>query len=45
MFWFSKLELELEVVSSCYFSGGDGFPSDPFDDAVLLSVVYEALGW
>jgi len=44
VFWFSKLELLLEVVSICCFSGGEGFPSDPFDDAVLLSVVYDAFG-
>jgi len=35
----------LEVVSICYFSGGEGFPSDPLEDAVLLSVVYDAFGW
>ena len=44
VFWFSKLELLLDVVSIYCFSGGEGFPSDPLDDAVLLSVVYDAFG-
>ena len=30
---------DVEVVSIYCFSGGEGFPSDPFEDAVLLSVV------